>query len=132
MTPDERVDAYLANLPREQREVLEQLRADLARLAPEAVKTISYGMPALKLDGRFLLSYAGWKRHCSIYPIDDALLKRHAAAVGDYGRTSGALHFSRERPLPRELLEDFVRGRIEAVRREGRGARRPDRSLGTA
>ena len=30
-----------------------------ARVVPEAVETISYGMPAFKVGGRFLLSYAG-------------------------------------------------------------------------
>jgi uncharacterized protein YdhG (YjbR/CyaY superfamily) len=117
---DPRVDAYLAKLPRDQLAVLSKLRADIGRLAPEAVETISYGMPAFKLDGRFLVSYAGWKRHCSVYPIDDGLLERHAGQVGGYGRTKGAIHFTLERPLPDAFVEDLVRGRVADVR-GGRG-----------
>ena len=117
---DPRVDAYLAGLPEDQREVLAKLRADVARLAPDAVETISYGMPAFKLDGKFLVSYAGWQQHCSVYPIDDGLLERHAGAVGGYGRTKGAIHFTKARPLPDAFVADLVRGRVIAIR-EGRG-----------
>jgi len=113
---DPRVDDYLAGLPDEQRGVLAQLRADIARLAPEAVETISYGMPAFEVGGRFFLSYAAWTRHCSIYPIDDALLDRHAAAIRGYGRTKGALHFTATQPLPAALLEELVRQRVGEAR----------------
>ena len=117
---DPRIDAYLAALPADQREVLEKLRADVARLVPDAEETISYGMPAFRLRGKFFLSYAGWKKHCSIYAIDDGLLERHADAVRGYGRTKGALHFSEAQPLPDALLEDLIRlrtGQIGAGRR---------------
>jgi uncharacterized protein YdhG (YjbR/CyaY superfamily) len=106
--PDPRVDAYLAPLPADQQQVLSKLRADIARLAPDAVETISYGMPAFKLDGKFLVSFAAWKRHCSIYAIDDPLLERHAASIEGYGRTKGALHFTKDQPLPGALLEDLI------------------------
>jgi uncharacterized protein YdhG (YjbR/CyaY superfamily) len=72
-------------------------------------------MPAFKLSGRVLLSYAGWKGHCSIYPIDDAILERHAVAVRGYTRTKGALHFSDARPLPDALLRDLVAARAAMV-----------------
>jgi uncharacterized protein YdhG (YjbR/CyaY superfamily) len=120
---DPRVDAYLAKLPTDQQDVLGKVRARVRSIEPEAQETISYGMPAFTLDGHFLLSYAGWKRHCSIYPIDDALLARYAAELGGYIRTKGSLHFSGSEPLPDALLEDLVRGRVMGVR-EGPAERR--------
>ena len=116
MQNDPRVDAYLATRPADQQVILEKLRRDVARLAPDADETISSGMPAFRLDGTFLLSYAGWKRHCSIYPIDDELLARHNAEVGAYTRTRGSLHFSAAKPLPDEVLVDIVRARVQGVR----------------
>ena len=112
MATDPRIDAYLAALPAEQRDVLQALRARVAALAPQAVETISYNMPAFKLGSRFLLSYAAWKRHCSVYPIDDELLERYATALAGYGRTKGSLHFSAAQPLPDGLVDDLVRGRL--------------------
>ena len=119
MASDPRVDEYLETLPEDQQRLLRALRERVAELVPDAVETISYGMPAFKVHGRFFLSYAGWKRHCSIYPIDDALLARHADAVRGYGSTKGALHFTPAQPLPDALLEDLVRQRVAEARARG-------------
>ena len=116
MTTDPRVDAYLATLPADQQELLGALRRRVAELVPEAVETIGYGMPSFRIDDRFFLSYAGWKRHCSIYAIDDGMLERHADAIRGYGRTKGALHFTKAQPLPDALLEDLVRQRMAEAR----------------
>ena len=120
MTPDPRVDAYLAGLPADQRQQLQALRRRTAELAPQAVETISYAMPAFKIGKRFLLSYAAWKRHCSVYPIHDELLRRYADDLAGYVRTKGSLHFSAAQPLPDGLLEDLVRERVATVEAGGR------------
>jgi len=109
---DPRIDTYLANLPADQRETLQRLRAQIARLAPDAVETISYGMPAFKLHGRFLISFAGWKAHCSIYPLTGAFLAAHTDALQGYGRTKGSLHFTPEAPLPDALVGQLVLERL--------------------
>ena len=120
MATDPRVDAYLADLPAEQRGQLQALRAKVAELAPNAFETISYNMPAFKLGGQFLLSYAAWKRHCSVYPINDELLERYAGALDGYRRTKGSLHFGTAQPLPDGLVEDLVRGRLAEIGAGGR------------
>lgn len=120
MNSDPRVDAYLAALPAEQRDLLQALRERVAALAPEADETISYAMPAFKLGDRFLLSYAGWKRHCSVYPIHDDVLATYGIALRDHGTTKGSLHFSPAQPLPDGLIDDLVRARIATIKAGGR------------
>jgi uncharacterized protein YdhG (YjbR/CyaY superfamily) len=120
MAHDSRIDAYLATLPPAQREALQRLRAHIARLVPDAVETISYGMPVFKVDGRGLLWFAAWKAHCSIYPLTDAFLEAHADALKGYERTKGSLHFTPEAPLPEALVERLVRERLADL--EGGGA----------
>lgn len=120
MQADPRVDAYLAALPAEQREILQALRDRVAAIAPQATELISYGMPAFKLGDRFLLSYAAWKRHCSIYAPGDDLLARYAAELAGYGRTKGSLHFSAAQPLPDGLIVDFVGERVASIESGGR------------
>jgi uncharacterized protein YdhG (YjbR/CyaY superfamily) len=109
---DPRVDAYLAALPGARRAQLERLRGRVRELIPAATETISYGMPAVKLGSRFVLSYAGWKRHSSIYPMRDDVLARHADALRGYTTTKGSLHFSETQPLPDAVLDDLVRTRL--------------------
>ena len=120
MRHDPAVDAYLAKLPADQRQALQRLRTQIARTAPEAVETISYGMPAFRLGGRFLVSYAGWKAHCSIYPLTDTFLQAHADELAGYGRTKGSLHFTLEAPLPEALAEALVRERVADIDAGGR------------
>lgn len=120
MSTDPRVDAYLAALPAEQRDLLQGLRERVAALAPEAVDTISYGMPTFKLGDRFLLSYAGWRHHCSIYAIHDELLAKYEDALRGNARTKGGLHFSSAHPLPDALVDEFVRARVATITAGGR------------
>ena len=109
MTPDAGVQEYLDRLPRDQRVLLENVRRVIARVVPDADQAISYGMPAFRRGGRFFVSYACWKRHCSIYPLTDEFLAAHRAELEGYGRTKGSLHFTPERPLPDRLVEALVR-----------------------
>lgn len=120
MTRDPRIDAYLASLQDEQRVALQRLRDQIARAAPEAVETISYGMPAFKLDGRFLVSFAGWRSHSSIYPLTSDFLAAHEDELERYGRTKGSLHFTTEQPLSDALVDDLVRRRVADLRAGGR------------
>jgi uncharacterized protein YdhG (YjbR/CyaY superfamily) len=112
---DPRVDAYLATLPAEQREMLQALRARIARSVPRAEETISYGMPAFKLNGKFLVSYAGWKKHGSIYPLTDTIAKAHERELEGYSRTKGSLHFTPKQPLPDAVLDDLIRERVVSI-----------------
>ncbi|HJP90145.1 MAG TPA: DUF1801 domain-containing protein [Candidatus Limnocylindrales bacterium] len=117
---DPRVDAYLATLPAAQRDQLEALRRRVASLAPQATETISYGMPAFKLGTTFLISYAGWKRHSSVYPMRDDVMARHADLLRGYATTKGSLHFSPEQPLPDAVLDDLVASRLADLEAGGR------------
>ena len=102
------VDAYLAKLPADQRELLQRMRERIARLVPDAEQAISYGMPAFKLGGRFLVSYAGWKKHCSIYPLTDAFHAAHADELRGFDKTKGSLHFTPASPIPDALLDRLI------------------------
>ena len=112
MQDDPRVQVYLEALPAAQRELLEHVRAVIGRVVPDAEEAISYGMPAFKRGGRFFVSYAAWKRHCSVYPVTDEFLAEHRAELEGFGRTKGSLHFTADRPLPDDLLEDLVRSEL--------------------
>jgi uncharacterized protein YdhG (YjbR/CyaY superfamily) len=107
-------------LPPEQRNLLQHVRELVRRVVPEADETISYGMPAFKLGGTFLLSYAGWKRHCSIYPLTDAFQAAHRAELEAYRRTKGSLHFTPARPLPDRLIEELALAEVARAQERNR------------
>jgi uncharacterized protein YdhG (YjbR/CyaY superfamily) len=67
------IDAYLATLPEDKRAALQALRGTISAAAPEAVETISYGMPAFRYHGRALVAYLAAKAHGSLFPMSGAV-----------------------------------------------------------
>jgi uncharacterized protein YdhG (YjbR/CyaY superfamily) len=67
------VEGYLAGLPDAARMVLEELRQTIAAAAPDATETIAYRMPAFRARDRFLVSYASYTKHCSLFSASEAV-----------------------------------------------------------
>ncbi len=119
MTHAAAVGAYLAQLPAEQRDALERLRAQIRALVPDSDESITYGMPTVKVNGKALLLYAAWKRHLSVYGLSDEFVAAHADQLAAFGGTKGSIHFTPENPFPEPLVEEMVRSRLADL-----GARR--------
>jgi uncharacterized protein YdhG (YjbR/CyaY superfamily) len=113
MTDVERVDAYLAALPDGPRGALESLRATIRAAAPEAEETIAYGMPAFRINGRFLVSYAAYKRHCSLFPASQAVLEACGPELEGHVAGRGTIQFRAEAPLSAELVRKIVKVRLK-------------------
>jgi uncharacterized protein YdhG (YjbR/CyaY superfamily) len=106
------VEDYLAALPEAQRVALEALRKTIKVAAPEATETISYQMPAFKLHGRFLVSYAAFKNHCSLFPASNAVMEALGEELTPYFSGKGTLRFTADKPLPAALVKKIVKWRI--------------------
>jgi uncharacterized protein YdhG (YjbR/CyaY superfamily) len=114
------IDEYLATLSDDQRAALQKLRRAIRAAAPKAEEGISYGIPAFRLNGRFLVGFGPAANHCSFYPgsypieVCKAELKR-------YGTSKGTIRFQPDRPLPVALVRKLVRTRVaENERRRGK------------
>lgn len=114
-TATAQIDATLAALPAEQRAALQALRQTIAAAAPEAVETISYGMPAFRYHGRALVSYAAFKAHCSLFPMSSALIETHRDELAGFATAKGTLRFTPEHPLPNDLVARIVRERMAQI-----------------
>jgi uncharacterized protein YdhG (YjbR/CyaY superfamily) len=105
------MDAYLAGLPEPQRGALGRVRADVARLAPDAVEGTSYGMPAFLLDGRPLLGFRAAARHLSVFPFSPAAVDAVRDRLDASALSKGTIRFTPDAPLTAGVLEDLVRAR---------------------
>jgi uncharacterized protein YdhG (YjbR/CyaY superfamily) len=104
----ESIDEYIASAPVTVRPVLEEIRRVIGRIVPSAKETISYQMPAFKLDKTFVY-FAAFKKHIGVYPpvrADQAL----AEALLPYRGEKGNLAFPLDQPIPYELI-----GRVAAT-----------------
>jgi uncharacterized protein YdhG (YjbR/CyaY superfamily) len=107
------VDRYLAALPEDVRTVLERLRKAIKAAAPDATETISYQMPAFKDHGRFLVSYAAFKDHCSLFPASYAVMQALGDELQPYLSGKGTLRFTADKPIPAALVKKIVEKRLE-------------------
>lgn len=115
------VEAYLASLPDDRRDGVEAIRRTVAAAAPDAVEGIAYDMPAFRLEGRFMCSFAAYRRHYSLFPASQAVIDTLGDEVAPYVKGRGTLQFPADRPLPLDLVARIVAIRREETAAAGRG-----------
>jgi uncharacterized protein YdhG (YjbR/CyaY superfamily) len=116
------VDEYIAGLPGDRRAVIESMRATIRAAAPTATETIAYGMPALRTDdGRFLVSYAAYKKHCSLFPASGVVVEALGAELTPYLAQKATIQFPIGSPVPLALVARVVEIRAAELA-GGRGA----------
>lgn len=102
------IDEYLADLSdNDQREALRLLCDQIRAAAPDATETISYGRPAFKVDGRWLVGFSATTKHCSFY-AGAGPLQTHAEQLAGYQLGKGTINFPPDRPLPPDLVAELV------------------------
>lgn len=101
------IDEYLANISPSQKDELEKIRSTVKRLVPEAEEVISYGMPVFKYNKHYLIGFAAFKDHMSIFPGSGPI-----EAVGDklstFKTSKGTVQFTVDHPIPETLIKEIV------------------------
>lgn len=96
------IDDYIASMPAEVQDILEEVRRVVRSKVPSAVETIGYQMPAFKLDVIFIY-FAAFKKHIGVYPPvtgDEELQK----ALTPFRGEKGNLKFPLDQPMPYDLI----------------------------
>ena len=116
------VEEYLATLPDDRRAGMEELRETVKAAAPEATETIAYSMPAMRSHGgQFLVSYAAYKKHYSLFPASGAVIEAGGDELKPYLAGKGTIQFPADKPLPKALVTKIVKIRVaENETRAGR------------
>ena len=105
------IDEYIASFPENVQKILQELRATIRTAAPGAGEKISYGIPTFTLNGKYLIYFAGWKNHISVYPIPTGseAFNKH---ISKYVEGKGTLKFPIDKPLPLKLITQMVKLKI--------------------
>lgn len=112
------IRAYLASQPPRTRVALKKIREAVLAAAPGAVEAFSYRIPAVKLDGKALVWYAGFTNHTSLYPIGDDIRHRFAAELENYETSKGTVRFPLDKAIPVALVKRLVKARMAEVSAE--------------
>jgi len=96
--------------------VLELVRSTIRRALPDAEETISYKIPAYKLQGGTVLYFAGWKKHYSLYPVTGRIVAALKDDLIPYEvNNKGTVRFSLSQPVPVKLIERIAKFRAKEV-----------------
>jgi uncharacterized protein YdhG (YjbR/CyaY superfamily) len=102
------IEEYIAAFPKDTQEILELVRANIKKAAPKTEETISYGIPCFTLNGKYLVYFAGYKKHIGLYPVPRK--KEFEKDFSNY-KTSGkgAIQFPLDEPMPLALIRKIVK-----------------------
>lgn len=111
MKKAENVDAYIGQFPGTTQAMLQQVRAVIRKAAPKATESISYGMPAYKINGKPLVYFAGYDKHIGFYatPTGHDAFKKELA---NYKQGKGSVQFPLQEKLPLTLISSIVKFRL--------------------
>lgn len=102
------VDEYISWFPEKTQKRLEEVRMKIQKLVPEAEETISYAIPAFKLNKTYLVYYACFEKHIGMYPVpvDHPDFKDDFAA---YKTGKGSVQFPHDKPLPWPFITRIIK-----------------------
>lgn len=102
------IDAYIAAAPPEAQPYLRRIRTLVQETLPAAQETISYAIPCFRWQNTYLLYFAGYKKHVSIYPAPHEGAEAFQQELEPYLAGKGTLQFSLEKELPEELIVKII------------------------
>ena len=112
------VDAYIAKYPPEVQAALQRVRRAIRKALPDAEEAISYQIPTYKRQGRYVIYFAGWKQHYSVYPAKGPVLTALKKELAPYEISKGTIRFPLSEPVPERLI-----GRIAKLLAKAAGER---------
>ena len=113
------VDEYISMFPEETQKILEQIRATIKKVAPDAGEKISYAIPAFTLNGKYLVYMAAFKNHIGFYPAPVGI-EAFKNEFSHLKTGKGSVQFPLNKPMPLDLIIRIVEFRIkENLSKEG-------------
>lgn len=109
------IDQYISKAPEEVQEKLIRLREILLQTAPDAEEVISYGMPAIKWNGKVLVYFAFNKAHIGFYPTAKPIVVFKKDLL-KFKTSKGAIQFPLDKRLPVMLIRKIVKYRMNDVK----------------
>jgi len=105
------VEAYIATFPKDVQIKLELVRETIFKHAPNAIESMSYGMPAYKLNKKPLVYFGGFAKHIGFYATPTGH-EKFVQELSKYKQGKGSVQFPLNEELPIDLIADIVKFRV--------------------
>ena len=106
------IATYIETFPADVQKHLKQIRGIIKQKAPGALESMSYGMPAYKLNGKPLVYFAGFKNHIGFYATPTGH-EAFAQELSAYKQGKGSVQFPLDQPIPFDLIARLVAFRVQ-------------------
>ena len=108
------IDEYLKKVGQAQKAELERIRAIVKKAVPEAEEVITYGMPGFKYKKKYLIAFAEFKDHLSVFPSASPV-EATKQKLSDFKTSKGTIQFTIENPLPDAIIKELVVIRVREI-----------------
>jgi uncharacterized protein YdhG (YjbR/CyaY superfamily) len=124
MTPSSKkahdtVDAYIARAPATARAKLEELRAAIRSVAPDAIELVAYKMPGLAYPGYPGMGVFAWfplyTSHITLF-LRPPTVADHQKELGKYQTTKSGVRLPLDQKIPTPLVRKLVRASIRIMK----------------
>ena len=107
-------EEYILQFPKDVQIILKKIREIVLKTTPNAIESISYGMPAFKLNGKPLVYFAAYKNHIGFYalPSGNEAFKKELL---NYKTGKGSIQFPISEEMPWKLINDIVKFRTKEI-----------------
>jgi uncharacterized protein YdhG (YjbR/CyaY superfamily) len=106
------VDEYIESFPQETKLVLQKIRDTIKKVAPGTTEGISYAIPTFYLNEKYLIYFAGFAKHVSIYPAPRGA-EEFKEELSNYKGGKGTVQFPLDKPIPYDLIERIVKYKLK-------------------
>ena len=121
------IDEYISGFSQDVQEVLQKIRLTIRKAAPKAEETIRYNMPTFYLHGHYLIYFAAFKKHISLYPAPIGS-EQFREDIARYASGKGTLQFPQDKPIPYGLITRIVKFRAMEISRKLKQTEKPNQA----
>lgn len=104
------IDEFIAAYPPEVQQILQNIRALIHQVAPEAQEAIKYGIPTFILHGN-LVHFSAYQHHIGFYPAPSGI-EAFKTDLAPYAGAKGSIRFPLSQPIPYDLIRKIVAFRV--------------------
>ncbi len=101
------IDTYISAQKEANTIKLLEIRNLVKALVPDITEHFSYGMPVFKYKNKYLIGYAAFKNHMSLFPGSEAIEAIQDDLQG-YTVSKGTIQFTEENPLSEEIVKKII------------------------
>ena len=117
------IDEYIDRFPEDVQNVLHKIRALINEVVPDAEEKISYQIPTFTLNGSYLIYFAGFKNHVSVYPAPRGT-EQFKKELAGYEGGKGTVRFPLDQPIPYGLIKRIVKFKVKENKEKAKEKRR--------